>query len=227
MSRPAQPAAAGSIPNGARSEADDSITGAENRGHGTGMEAREPEQASARSTNAEPAELSLAAVYEAHFDFVWRSARRLGVSPLHLDDVVQEVFLVVHRKLAEFEGRAPLKSWLYGITRRVARDHRRGLQRRPTQPLGADEPADRGTRAPDEQLALREQGQLLHALLAELDEDKREAFVLAELEQMSGPEIAAALQINLNTAYARVRAARIAFEAALERLSARERRAAP
>jgi RNA polymerase sigma-70 factor, ECF subfamily len=171
---------------------------------------------------ATPLELSLAAVYEAHFDFVWRSARRLGVRPAHLDDVVQDVFLVVHRQLATYEGRATLKSWLFGITRRVVRDRRRSLQRRPSEPLAAD-PHDRGALGPDEQLALREQAKLLHAVLDTLDDDKREAFVLAELEQMSGPEIAEALALNLNTVYGRVRAARKAFEVALQRHEARAR----
>jgi RNA polymerase sigma-70 factor (ECF subfamily) len=167
-------------------------------------------------------EPNLAAVYEAHFDFVWRSARRLGVSSSYLDDVVQDVFLVVHRQLAGFERRATLKSWLFGITRRVVRDRRRSARRRPTEPLD-DDPRDLVARAPDEQLVVREHAALLHALLDTLDDDKREAFVLAELEQMSGPEIAEALALNLNTAYARVRAARLAFEAALERHEARER----
>src|SRR5262245_51753387 len=86
--------------------------------------------------------LTLAEVYETQFDFVWRSARRLGVASLHVDDVVQEVFLVVFRRLAEFEGRSSLKTWLFGITRRVVRDHRRSARRKPAEPLGSLEPAD-------------------------------------------------------------------------------------
>ena len=69
-------------------------------------------------------------VYAQHFDFVWRTARRLGVGDLHVDDVVQDVFVVVHRKLAGFEGRSSLKTWLYAITRRVVSDHRRAQKRR-------------------------------------------------------------------------------------------------
>ena len=59
-------------------------------------------------------------VYEEHFDFVWRSLRRLGVPRSALDDAVQEVFLVVHRRLAEFEGRSSLKTWLFGIAVHIA-----------------------------------------------------------------------------------------------------------
>jgi RNA polymerase sigma-70 factor, ECF subfamily len=169
--------------------------------------------------------LTLAEVYETQFDFVWRSARRLGVASLHVDDVVQEVFLVVHRRLAEFEGRSALKTWLFGITRRVVRDHRRSARRKPAESLGSLEPADQAGIA-DAQLSQRQETRTLHALLDELDEDKREVFVLAELEQMSGPEIAEALDVNLNTVYARLRAARSAFEQAVARHQARSRRGA-
>jgi RNA polymerase sigma-70 factor (ECF subfamily) len=204
---------------------DELVTETGRSGHSAGMSASRPEPASAvepdSSVPGEPlAELTLPAVYEAHFDFVWRSARRLGASPAFLDDVVQEVFLVVHRRLAEFEQRSSLKSWLFGITRRVVRDQRRSAQRRPAEVLES-EPADRAYGA-DQHLLLREQAELLHELLGSLDDDKREAFVLAELEQMSGPEIAEALQTNLNTVYARVRSARQEFEAALARHSARD-----
>jgi RNA polymerase sigma-70 factor, ECF subfamily len=67
---------------------------------------------------------SLEATYDAYFPVVWRSVQRLGVPTAQADDVVQEVFLVVHRKLEGFEGRSSLKTWLYGITLRVARAYR-------------------------------------------------------------------------------------------------------
>lgn len=170
-----------------------------------------------------PCALTLAEVYQSQLDFVWRSARRLGVASLHVDDVVQEVFLVVHRRLGEFEGRSSLRTWLFGITRRVVRDHVRSARRKPSEPFGANEPACAPEAAADLQLSQQEDAQLLHALLDELDADKREVFVLAELEQMSGPEIAAALDENLNTVYARLRAARSAFERAVTRHQVRNR----
>jgi RNA polymerase sigma-70 factor (ECF subfamily) len=172
---------------------------------------------------AAPPALTLTVVYETHFDFVWRSARRLGIASLHVDDVVQEVFLVVHRRLGEFEGRSSLKTWLFGITRRIVRDHRRSARRKPAEPLGTFEPPDLSPAA-DVRMTHDEETRLLHALLDELDEDKREVFVLAELEQMSGPEIADALDVNVNTVYARLRAARAAFEQAATRYQARQRR---
>jgi RNA polymerase sigma-70 factor, ECF subfamily len=174
---------------------------------------------------SEPCSLVFAEVYEEHFDFVWRSARRLGVSALHVDDVVQEVFLVVHRRLHEFEARSSLKTWLFAITRRVVGDYRRSARRKPSEPIGNFEPEAHANSAADAQLERNEDTRLLYSLLDELEPEKREVFVLAELEQISGPEIAAALGENLNTVYARLRAARMAFEAAVARHQARNRRA--
>lgn len=172
-----------------------------------------------------PDTLRVQDIYESHFDFVWRTARRLGASESQVDDVVQEVFLVVQRRLPSFEGRSELKTWLFGITRRVvyATVRRRGKQRE----IGLGEDSDiPDAHAPsaETQLATHEDTRLLYSLLDELDEDKREVFVLSELEEMSGPEIAEALELQLSNVYARVRTARLAFDAALKRYRAREAR---
>jgi RNA polymerase sigma-70 factor (ECF subfamily) len=167
-------------------------------------------------------------VYEQLFDFVWRSARRLGVSEGAVDDVVQEVFLVVHRRLAGFEGRSSLKTWVFAILLRVVSDWRR-TQRRKGGHASLDaittahgELADERAPCPAGALEQAEAVRLLHRLLDELDDDKRTVFVLAELEQTAVPEIAEMLGIPLNTAYSRLRAARIEFEKALARHHARE-----
>ncbi len=160
-------------------------------------------------------------VYRESFSFVWRSAKRLGVRDAALDDVVQEVFVVVHRRLADFEGRSSLKTWLFGITLRVVRDHRRALRRRdPGPPVDPDTLGAIGGPAHDAEKA--EAIRLLHALLDQLDDERREIFVMAELEQLPMPEIAEALAINVNTAYARLRLARQEFEQALARHRARD-----
>jgi len=164
----------------------------------------------------------LARIYEEHFDFVWRSARRLGVPDSAVDDVVQEVFIVVHRQLASFEGRSSMKTWLFGILRNLVLRQRRSWARRREEALEESEVA--GADAPaDEHLAEREARRVLHALLAGLDDDKRAVFVLAELEQMSAPEIAEATGLKLNTVYSRLRLARAEMDKALERHRARER----
>ena len=160
-------------------------------------------------------------VYERHFDFVWRSVRRLGIRDAAVDDVVQDVFLVVHRRLAEFEGRSTVRTWLFGIVLRVVRDHRRTLRRKPTEALPEVIPDAQGD-GPMESAARREAAKVLHEVLDELDEDKRAAFILSEMEQMTAPEISAALGVNLNTVYSRVRAARKAFEQAVQRHRARD-----
>jgi RNA polymerase sigma-70 factor (ECF subfamily) len=162
---------------------------------------------------------SFEAVYEEHFDFVWRSLRRLGISEAQIDDAVQDVFVVVHRRLGDFEGRSTLKTWLFAIALRVASALRRTAARRPTEPLVDDPPDERAgpTAASDAAEAAR----LVHRLLDCLDGDRRTVFVLSELEQMTAPEISAALSVNLNTVYSRLRLARRDFEAAFARYRAR------
>jgi RNA polymerase sigma-70 factor (ECF subfamily) len=170
-----------------------------------------------------PAESSsFEALYDEYFDFVWRSARRLGVDDRSLDDAAQDVFIVVHRRLRDFEGRASIKSWLFGIARRVAHDHRRRARRKDRSSLPADGLADVTSPSPRDTVARVEAAQLLTAFLDTLDDDKRETFILAELEQMTVPEIAEAVDANVNTVYSRLRAARKAFEQTVSRIRARD-----
>lgn len=165
-------------------------------------------------------------VYELHFDFVWRNLRRLGVPEAGVDDAVQEVFLVIHRRLAELPESDGLKKWIFAIVFRVACDTRRSLRRKsPASHMDSIEVesiADERCGCPHERAEQRETAQTLHRLLDELDDDKRAVFVLAELEEMTAPEIAQALSVNLNTVYARLRAARREFEQAVLREQARD-----
>jgi RNA polymerase sigma-70 factor (ECF subfamily) len=166
-------------------------------------------------------------VYDELFDFVWRSARRLGVADAAVDDVVQEVFLVVHRRLSGFEGRSSIKTWVFAILLRVVSDWRRGQRRKgglaSYDQLAVDgEMRDERAACPAATVEQAEAVRLLHRLLGELDDDKRAVFVLAELEQTTAPEIAELLGIPLNTVYSRLRAARLEFEKTLARQRARE-----
>jgi RNA polymerase sigma-70 factor (ECF subfamily) len=180
------------------------------------------------AASAHAARPSFEAVYDEHFALAWRTVRRLGVPEALVDDVVQEVFLVVHRRLGEFEGRSSLKTWVCAIVARVASDARRSLRRKSPHTRSADAAVDADTIAdessadPHERTVRNEGVRLLHRLLDELDDDKRVVLVLAELEQMSVPEIAEALGENVNTAYARLRAARRDFEKAALRERARD-----
>jgi RNA polymerase sigma-70 factor (ECF subfamily) len=166
--------------------------------------------------------MNLAEIYAEHFDFVWRSVRRLGVPESSVDDAVQDVFVVVHRRLGEFEGRASIKTWLFAIVRRVVRDHRPSPRRTPAEP-GTLEALPDPASGPLECAAQAEAARLLYRLLDELDADKREVFVLMDLEQMTAPEAAQAVGANVNTVYARLRAARRDLDAAMTRLRARAR----
>lgn len=169
---------------------------------------------------------ALGAVYAEHFAFVWRSARRLGVPLPAVDDAVQDVFLVAHRKLGEFQGRSSVRTWLFGIARKVARDHRAAKVSgsRETAELDQLPATDGGPLVRAEQA---QSARLLQALLDELDDERREAFILVDLEELSVPEAAEALGVNLNTLYSRVRAARQDLKSALTRARARTERSEP
>jgi RNA polymerase sigma-70 factor (ECF subfamily) len=166
-------------------------------------------------------------IYDQHFEFVWRVARRLGVAADSVDDVVQETFLVVHRRLAE-ERSANLRTWIYGITAHMVRNHRRSLRRKSPH-LGAPGPdpdvLEGRVDGPETTMQKAEAARTLHRLLEGLDEEKREVFVLVELEQLTAPEVAEALDLKINTVYSRLRVAREEFEESVRRLHARERRA--
>jgi RNA polymerase sigma-70 factor (ECF subfamily) len=160
--------------------------------------------------------LTFDAVYEDALDFVWRSLQSLGVRDDTLDDAVQDVFLVVHRRLADFEARSSVRTWIFGIAIRVARDHRRRRQRKGGLAPLDFEIASLGP-GPYEEAERAEALREIASVLDQLDEDKREIFVLSELEQLSAPEIGAALGVNINTIYSRVRAARRQFDEAVAR----------
>jgi RNA polymerase sigma-70 factor (ECF subfamily) len=164
---------------------------------------------------------SFLSVYHQYFDFVWSSAKYLGVGANAIDDVVQDAFMIVYSKLHTLQHPEALRSWIYGIVRRTASTHHRANRGRTG--LKASELA--GGTSPATPLELAERSarvELLASLLAELDELKREVFVAVELEEMTVPEIAEALEIPLNTAYSRLRAARLAFEERLARRTIRE-----
>lgn len=154
-------------------------------------------------------------VYEENFDFVWRSLRRLGVREADLPDAMQEVFVVVHRKLDEFEGRARITTWLFRICMNVARDrHRLAHVRREV--LDEDRLASALDDREDVSVTIERKQAIaqLEAALERLDFDQRAVFVLFELEGQSGDEIAATLQIPLGTVWSRLRLGREAFRKA-------------
>jgi RNA polymerase sigma-70 factor (ECF subfamily) len=153
-------------------------------------------------------------IYDDNCTFIWRSLRGLGVPDANIDDAVQEVFLVVHRRLPEYEPRAHIRSWLFGIAMRVAKDHRRSARRKPTVPL-ADDPILVAQDSPFEQVARNQALAFVERFLDTLSDEQRALFVLTELEQLRVPEAAELLGENLNTVYSRQRALRKQFAEAL------------
>ncbi len=167
--------------------------------------------------------VSFAALYKHHFAFVWRNLRRLGVPESGLRDAAQDVFMVVHRRSSEFEGRGTVQAWLYSILRRVAADHRRrGRRKDLADTEQADTLEDSSEPGPEHRAARGEAKRLLLKLLATLDEDKRDLLVLVDLEGLSVPEAAEAVNCNLNTAYSRLRMARQLMQEGLELQRAEE-----
>lgn len=159
-------------------------------------------------------------VYAAHAAFVWRSLRRLGVRESDIEDVCQETFMVVHRKLHEFRG-GSIKAWLSAIAVRVAADHRkRAHVRRELTGQEIPEPSQAETQSGS--IDGERAQHLLDSILATLDENKRAVFIYYELEEMTMAEVAVALDCPIQTAYSRLHAARAHVTAAIERWHKRE-----
>jgi len=157
-------------------------------------------------------------VFEEHGQFVCRSLRYLGVVEADLDDMLQEVFLVVHRRLGEYDEKGRARAWLYSICTRVAHAQRRkvGRRRENISPVFVEQEA-----APT-QLAQVEDRQALalgHQLLRLIPPEQREVFLLYEVEDMAMPEIAQALNCPLQTAYSRLHRARARILAEVQRIA--------
>lgn len=156
--------------------------------------------------------LDIAELYHSHSAQVWRTVARLGVLTANVEDVVHEVFLAAFRQLDAFEGRSSPGTWLIGIAVKTAANHRR-KQVRGVVPIVDTLPA-RGP-AVDEELERRRRVFELEEVLEHLAPEQREVVVLCDLEQLSGPDVAEILSVNLNTVYSRLRLGRAALSRAL------------
>jgi RNA polymerase sigma-70 factor, ECF subfamily len=160
-----------------------------------------------------PTPLTLQSIYESEFRFVWRSLARLGVPRSDVADAAQEVFIVVHRRLAEFDRQCKVSTWLYRICFNVASDRRRRAHVR------HEIPCDQSVL---ERSAALDSGRsealgLFDWLVSGIDLEQRAVFVSFEIEGRSGPEVAEMLDCPLATVYSRLRLARAAFTRAAER----------
>jgi RNA polymerase sigma-70 factor (ECF subfamily) len=164
-------------------------------------------------------------IYRAHARFVWLSLQRLGVQPSDLDDVAQDVFVIVHRRLDTFDRTSRITTWLFGICLRVAANYRR--RRRWTRELLTGWVEDNRPAtlvAADEVLVRREEREIAERALDRLDVAKRATFVMFEIESLSCLEIAEIMNVPLGTVYSRLHSARRELEKTMAReLKRRER----
>jgi len=163
------------------------------------------------------AALDFRSLYDDHVAFVWRNLRRLGVTAADVEDRVQEVFVVAHRRLNDYQerGHGP-RAWLFQIVLRVASEWRRHRRRHPEDVDGGlAQELERTEAEQADMIARREALDQLDVALASLDVDKRAVLVLHEIEEMTAPEIAESLRLPVNTVYSRLRVARQQLEDAL------------
>lgn len=177
--------------------------------------------AASKASTADTSRRRLRELVTTHQDFVWRSLRRLGVPPAHVDDATQQVFLVAARRLDDIDG-ARERSFLFSVTMRVASDARRARGRaRERADQSAIDSAAATSPAPDVLLGEQQDRALLDGVLDALDDEARAVFVLFEIEGLTSPEIASLLGIALGTVASRLRRGREQFHAAATRARAR------
>lgn len=156
--------------------------------------------------------LDIARLYDEHAAYLCRVVHRLTGSRETAEDVVQEVFVLAYHRRAELEDRAGIRTWLY----RAAVNHVRHRRRSFARYQGLLDryqrvPAEGEGVGPDEAASREERGRLIQECVLTLSDKLREVFVLYELEELEGNEIAAVLDLPVNTVWSRLRLARAAF----------------
>ena len=169
-------------------------------------------QAQGHSSPGLAAAESFDVVYRRNVGYVYRLLRNFGVATSELEDATQELFLIVHRRLPEFDPtRGAIRTWLYAIARGVAANRRRGAERRLR--LLPPAPVRMSNEDPELTARRREVLALVQSFLETLPDVQREAFELVDIEGLRGPEVAELLGVKVNTIYTRLRGARLAFKA--------------
>ncbi|MEM9862484.1 MAG: sigma-70 family RNA polymerase sigma factor [Myxococcota bacterium] len=159
--------------------------------------------------------LTFDSAFESEFDYVCHTLRRFGVRDADLEDVAQTVFLAVHQRFDQYDGSRPIRPWLAAFAVRGASNYRRTLRRRSEQ-LGSEvQTALVDGRSAE---AVVDQQRAVQQVLNQMDFDRRVVLVMFDVDGYSAPEIAAALELPLNTVYSRIRLARRDFRALGSRL---------
>jgi RNA polymerase sigma-70 factor (ECF subfamily) len=161
-------------------------------------------------------------LYDEYFPFVWRTARRLGVADGNLEDVCQDVFFALHRRLPDFAGRSSLRTWVFGFTLNVVQVHHRSQRRKNVAYRAVGDLLDPDTLyddsfAADERLSRAEVMRCAHQTLADIPTENRDVFLLASIEGMTAAEISREYHLNVNTVYTRLRSARQQFKRLVRR----------
>jgi RNA polymerase sigma-70 factor, ECF subfamily len=172
----------------------------------------------------EPSLPELHAIFEEHADHVGNSLRRLGVRDADVPDLVQEVFVVVHRILPDYDPERPMWPWLFGIVYRTAAAYRRKAFREVLDDGSLTHDRADSSKNLDEAMRRVEDRRLVLDALQYVELHRRAVFVMADIDGTSVPDIARALGIGLNTAYSRLRLAREDFRSAVMRLGKRGER---
>lgn len=167
-----------------------------------------------------------AELYRRYYARVWRTLACLGIPESAVEDAVQDVFVVVHRRLGDPDQYRSLKSWIYAVTRRVAWHHRRGQQRADVRLAAVSREPQPVRESLDERVLTGEAATAMMSFLNTLDDDQRVVFLLAELEGLTAPEISEVVGAKVSTVYSRLRLARARFAQATERYQTRHRREA-
>ncbi|HET9957208.1 MAG TPA: sigma-70 family RNA polymerase sigma factor [Polyangiaceae bacterium] len=170
---------------------------------------------------AAPRPLDLESVYASQREFVWLTLQRMGVRRSDLEDVFQDVFMIVHRRLHTYRADAKLSAWLYGICLRCAARHRRRAFHRREHPADVEPEAGlwpSSMTAPDQRLDARQRQERLNQLLDVLDAEHRSMVVMYEIEELSCAQIAELTGVKLGTIHSRLHTARRKLAAAAQRL---------
>jgi RNA polymerase sigma-70 factor (ECF subfamily) len=181
------------------------------------MSSMTPSRASDPAPVDAPDDGTFRAVFDAQFDYVWASLRRLGVHDGDLEDVAQDVFVKVHRQFHDYDRSRPIRPWLFAFAARCAADWRRQTRLR-VEVLGARGEPAASTPSADATLSTAEDVDLASRALEAVDVERRDVFILYEFDECPMKEIVRSLGIPLFTGYSRLRLARKEFAAAVRRL---------
>ena len=160
--------------------------------------------------------------YQKHAPFIARVIEKLTGSGPHVDDILQDTFIIAYKKREKFEGRSALRTWLYGIAKNRCMHHRRGLARFLNFKEKLESTPVAPSQSPHKSLEVSRELHLVESVITSMTFKQREVFVLYELEEMEGPQIADLLGIPIGTVWTRLHKARQVFQARLEKKRMRE-----